>query len=158
MRLSELVVALTLLGVLPAVILLILARRADLADVYDPPKDLRQRFLMAGTVCYLIGYVFLFGIDASSQARWMAATFALGAACVWLIDRWWKISIHNAGAGGGAALMAASLDPAWWPVVGLLPALVGWARWRAGAHSVPQLAAGAALGAAVALSLRAGLT
>lgn len=139
---------------LPAAALLTVATRHGVGDVYDPPPALRQRFLWLGTVCYLLGYLLLEWLAVAAAMRWAAATFAAGAAAVWVVDRRWKISIHNTGAGGGAALLAAAAEPHLWPLWALLPVVVGWARWVRGAHTVPQVVAGAALGAAIALLLR----
>ena len=61
------------------------------------------------------------------------------------ITQWWKISIHAAVAGGGAATMVLIYGPRWLllvPVVGL----VAWARVRLADHTVAQAVAGALTG------------
>ena len=137
----------------PALVLLVQARSSDTRDVYAPTPAVRRRMLMAGTVCYLIGYVVSEFFSQSPGLHWSGATFCAAAAAVWGIDRIWKISIHNTGAGGGAVLLA-GLSPELWPLWGALPVVVGWARWRRGAHDLAQLAAGAALGGSLAWLLQ----
>jgi hypothetical protein len=66
----------------------------------------------------------------------------------------WKISIHCAVASGSAALLCLSYGPLLLPVFLLvaLPVvtLLGWARVASADHTVPQVVAGAVLGAAAA--------
>jgi hypothetical protein len=64
------------------------------------------------------------------------------------ITQWWKISLHAAVAGGGAATMVLIYGP-WW--LGTVPvvALVGWARVRLADHTVAQAIAGALTGPVV---------
>ena len=149
--------AILLFSIGPAALLGSLARGQGVADIYDPPRHLRRRFLIVGTLCYGIGYAVLEGLQMPPDQRWAAASFAVGAAGVGLVNRWWKISIHSAGSGGAAVVAATVLGAAWWPLCAVLPLAAGWARWRRGAHSLAQLVAGAALGAAVTLLLRASL-
>lgn len=64
------------------------------------------------------------------------------------ITRWWKISLHAAVAGGGAATMVLIYGP-WWlflvPAVGL----VAWARVKLTDHTIAQAIAGAVTGPVV---------
>ena len=71
---------------------------------------------------------------------------------VWLISRHWKISIHAAGVGGGTVILLVTGGSGLWPVA-IAPVAVGWARLQLGAHTLWQLVAGIALGAAVSGSL-----
>ena len=137
----------------PAVALLGMARRGGAQDIYDPTPGMRQWMLLVGTACYVLGYAVVAGLDLNPGLRWMGLTFSAGAAAVWGIDRFWKISIHSTGVGGGVVLLA-DISPELWPVWGILPLAAGWARWRRGAHNPLQLAAGTALGAMLAWLLR----
>ena len=149
--------AILLFSIGPAVLLGSLARGGDVADIYDPPRHLRRRFLLVGTLCYAVGFAVLQGLQMPPAQRWAAASFAVGAAGVGLVNRWWKISIHGAGSGGAAVVGATLLGAAWWPLCAFLPLAAAWARRRRGAHSPAQLVAGTGLGAAVTLLLRAAL-
>ena len=137
----------------PAIVLLGMARRTGAIDVYDPSPRIRQSMLLAGTVCYLLGYVVVLNLDLNPELRWAGGTFAAAAASVLGIDRAWKISIHNTGAGGGTVLLV-GITPDLWPLWCILPVAVGWARWRRGAHNLLQVVVGSALGASLAWLLR----
>ena len=107
---------------------------------------------MFGTLTYLVGYIILTLIDATPMMRWGAASFLGGSSLVWLISRHWKISIHAAGVGGGTVILLVTGGSGLWPVA-IAPVAVGWARLQLGAHTLWQLVAGIALGAAVSGSL-----
>ncbi|MBT6150024.1 MAG: hypothetical protein HOH74_31580 [Gemmatimonadetes bacterium] len=138
---------------IPALALFLIGRRDGSQDVYDPSPRTRQRMLMVGTFCYIGGYVVVETLGLNAGLRWAGATFSAGAASVWCIDRVWKISIHNTGAGGGAMLLS-GISPDLWPVWCILPIVVGWARWRRGAHDLLQLVAGSFLGGGLAWLLQ----
>lgn len=143
------------LAVLPAALLWWLGRHAGVTDVFDPPPPWRQRMLLAGTSCYILSYGLFSVFLPEAGLLWAAASFAAAAACVWAIDRAWKISIHCTGAGGGAVLLAAFGPPGLPAAVWLLlPLLTAWARWQRRAHTPAQLLAGACLGAGVTRVLR----
>ena len=137
----------------PAIVLLGMARRSGSADVYDPSPRIRQWMLLSGTICYLLGYVVVVNFHLHPDLRWAGATFAAGATAVLVIDRVWKVSIHNTGAGGGLVLLA-GFAPDLWPLWCMLPVVVGWARWHQRAHDLGQLVGGSILGASLAWLLR----
>lgn len=64
------------------------------------------------------------------------------------ITRWWKVSLHAAVAGGGAATMVL-IYGLWWLFLVPAVALVGWARVRLTDHTVAQAVAGAVTGPVV---------
>ena len=65
------------------------------------------------------------------------------------ISRWWKISLHTAVGSGAATIVGVLAGWPWGLALAPLVAVVGWARWRAGRHTVPQVVAGAAVDALV---------
>ena len=69
----------------PALVLLVQARSSDTRDVYAPAPTVRRRMLMAGTVCYLIGYVVSEFFSQSPGLHWSGATFCAAAAAVALM-------------------------------------------------------------------------
>lgn len=141
------------LVVLPAAVLVLLARRSRTADILDPSPARRQFMLICGTGCYLLSYIILESLGVRPELRWMGATFLLGSATVWAINRAWKLSIHSTGIGGGVIMLYAWM-PALWPLwVGMILS-VGWARYHLRAHDLPQLAAGLLLGGGLALALK----
>src|SRR5690606_38991862 len=81
-------------------------------------------------------------------AAGVAGMTALALATIVTIFLRWKISIHAVAAAGSAAILTILLGP-WlmlsWPVA----AAIAWSRVRLGDHTVAQVCAGLALGAAV---------
>ena len=73
-------VGIAVYALVPAAVLLVLARRSGAADVFDPSKAVRRRMLLAGTICYLMGYGVIEIVGLGSGMRWVGATFAAGAA------------------------------------------------------------------------------
>jgi len=139
-----------LYAVIPALSLWYLKRVGVLVDVYNPAPLVRRRILVAGTLCYGLGYFILKSSGASNLMLWTGALFLSAGLVVWLIDRYWKISIHSVGVSGGVFILVAAGDL--WV---LSPALlmVGWARLRLKAHTPAQVVGGLALGSALAVSL-----
>jgi len=139
--------------VVPLLVLLLLLWHqrctGDTSDVYDPTPVRRQAMLNLGVVTYALCLVVLSVLEAPPLYCWAGATFLGGAAAVWGINRFWKISIHATGAGGAAALVTLA-EASGWPLALGLPVVVGWARWEREAHTGAQLVAGTLLGALVA--------
>jgi membrane-associated phospholipid phosphatase len=75
----------------------------------------------------------------------------LGLIVVLVVSRWWKISIHTAVTGGLLGILTVLFGP--WAMIGIPVLLaVAWSRIVLDAHTWAQVLAGAAMGAAVALS------
>jgi len=140
-----------LYAVIPAFSLWYLKRIGVLVDVYNPDPLVRQRILVAGTVCYGLGYFVLKSSGASDMMLWTGALFVSAGLVAWLIDRYWKISIHSVGVGGGVFILVAAGD-LWILSPALL--MVAWARLRLKAHTPAQVVGGLALGSALAVGLR----
>jgi hypothetical protein len=64
------------------------------------------------------------------------------------ITRWWKVSLHAAVAGGGAATMVLIYGP-WWLFLVPVVLLVAWARVKLSDHTTAQAIAGAVIGPVV---------
>jgi membrane-associated phospholipid phosphatase len=130
----------------PCLVMLALKNLGYLRDLYDPEPAHRQRILAAGLACYLMGYSALLALGAHSLFLWCSACFSAGAAIVWLINYFWKISIHATGLGGGLFILL-EVSGQWVLPGGAVVALaVAWSRLRLGAHTEPQLFAGFGLG------------
>ena len=128
-------------------------RGGIMGDVYDPPPKVRERILLAGAACYVVGFGSLTLSAAPPVMLWGGATFLGGALVVWLVDRRWKISIHASGVSGGGIILLTTGGGELWPILAAVP-LVGWARLRLRAHTPAQVGAGMAMGAFLAALLR----
>ena len=145
-------IALAIYVALPVALISWLKAAWALVDIYDPEIHIRNRILMMGNLVYLIGFVSLTILEATPLVLWSAASFLAGGVMVGLISRFWKISIHAVGVGGGMIILLVAGGPGLWPVV-FAPLLVSWARLRLGAHTIGQLVAGTALGAGLSRAL-----
>ena len=128
----------------------ILSSRGDpTGDVYEPDPSHRRRLLAIGVVIYAVSAALLWALGAPGEYKWAGATFLAAAAIVWLVNFFWKISIHATGVGGAVGILFLSAAPGW-PLALGLPILVGWARLARRAHNTSQVISGTLLGAAVA--------
>jgi membrane-associated phospholipid phosphatase len=135
---------------IPLIAMAILSVRGSRAgDFYDPGPSHRRRLLAMGVVIYAVSAALLWALGAPGEYKWAGATFFVGAAIVWLVNFFWKVSIHATGAGGAVGILFLAAAPGW-PLAMGLPVLVGWARLARGAHNASQVISGTLLGAAVA--------
>jgi len=143
-------------GVLPGVILSYMRYRGRVPALYLPQREQRHGMLLWGSVWYGAGWALLWALDASGPLLAAGAVFGVNALAVWVINRWWKISIHATGVAGGAGMLHFFWGPGWASLVLALPLLaVMWARLRLQAHTPAQVVAGALLGVTSATALAA---
>jgi hypothetical protein len=135
----------TFYSVVPGVALLYLYRTGMIGDVYLPERSQRARLLPLGVAWYFAGLVVLWLVKAPTPMLGAGCAFCGMALLVWQIDRFWKISIHATGVGGGLGIVLAAAGWSLWPLSLSLP-LVMWARLRLQAHTPAQVWAGAILG------------
>ena len=145
-------VAVGIFVILPVALVKRVRAAWGIEDIYDPGPQMRARILVLGNIVYLIGFITLKMIGAGPIMLWSAASFLCGGALVWMISRYWKISIHAVGVAGGTIILLIAGGTGLWPVV-LAPIAVSWARLRLGAHTIGQLLAGSVLGAGVSVLL-----
>ncbi|MBI2502079.1 MAG: hypothetical protein HYW07_02465 [Candidatus Latescibacteria bacterium] len=134
-------------SLVPGVALLYLYRTGMIADVYLPERSQRARLLPLGVAWYFAGLVVLWLVSAPAPMMGAGCAFCGMALLVWQIDRFWKISIHATGVGGGLGIVLAAAGWSLWPLSLSLP-LVMWARLRLQAHTPAQVWGGAVLGGA----------
>jgi hypothetical protein len=84
-------------------------------------------------------------INAPETLRGLAMAHACVVGAVLLINRYWKVSLHTAGATGVTIIVGALSG--WGGIVTVPALLVGWARIRLRRHSVAQVVAGGLVGA-----------
>ena len=152
-RLHAAAVGLGSYALIPSLAIVALKHLGYIRDLFEPEPAHRQRILSAGLCCYLAGYGALTAIEASAPLLWCSACFSAGAALVWLINHFWKISIHATGIGGGA-FMLIEVSGQWvLPGIAVVALAVAWSRLCLGAHSQSQVIAGFLLGASQAWAL-----
>lgn len=138
----------TLLGLF--VLLLSWARGIVLDADLTTGVDLRQRSrvlsIFALFILIMLAGLYQTGSDQPLFA-FLVSTGLVGA-CVALITKYWKISLHMVGVGAfvTAILLVAGLE--YWFLVLLVP-IVAWSRLHLGRHTIWQLLGGLLLGFSV---------
>ena len=128
-------------------------RRGRLTDHHVRERAQRRLPLAVALVSGTIGTIALAAAGAREVAAvGVAGMGSLAVAIAITMGLRWKVSIHAIVAATTAALLTAMFGP-WlaltWPVA----LLIGWSRVRLGDHTVGQVLAGGAIGAAVATAL-----
>ena len=95
------------------------------------------------------GTALLVALDAPRDVIALLLAGAAGLVVFVVVTHWWKMSIHTGVAGGTVAVLTAVYGPWALTATPLVP-LVGWARVRLSAHTVPQVLVGAAVGTLIA--------
>lgn len=136
--------------VLPYAVLLVLIRRGRVHDRQVVIREQRRGPLLVAIASVLVGVALLAVLGAPREVVALVAAMLAGLGVMSLVSHWYKASFHVATVAGAAVVLGHVLGP-WWLVV-LAPAvgLVGWARWRAGRHTLPQLLVGLLVGAVTA--------
>ena len=107
-----------------------------------PRRSERLQPALFTTLCAVVAYPLLRGVDAPPLFLSLDAALALQMALLALVTFWWKISYHAAGAAGLAVVALALGDLSIGGPLLALAVLVGWARVRLGRHTPRQVAAG----------------
>lgn len=105
-------------------------------------REDRTMPLVCGIVCYAVGAVLLYLIDAPWIVTVTMLVYAISTVVVILITTRWKISIHATGVMGPALAITIAYWP-WGLVFFLLLPLVAWARYVRRKHTPAQLVGGA---------------
>jgi membrane-associated phospholipid phosphatase len=125
-------------------------RRGTFTDQHLSLREQRILPLVFGLVCAAAVFVVLFLLHASLALIATLSAIFLGGIITLLITRHWKISMHLVGMAGSATVLSLVYGPIFLLLAPLV-LLVGWARWRVGAHTPLQAVAGVALAVGVTL-------
>lgn len=145
---------LVFVAALPYAAVRLLMRRGRI-DSGHHVRERRQRALPIGIALasILVGLALLLLLDAPRDLVAFAIVFVVGAIVLGLANLVWKLSGHAAVAAASAVGLSFLLGP--WILIpaGALVALVSWSRVRLGDHTLAQVCAGVAVGAAIALTV-----
>lgn len=135
---------------LPSVVLRILIARGLVLDRHVVVREQRAVPLLVALVSVSAGLGLLVLLDAPHPLVALVASMLVGAVPMTVVSRWYKASFHTGVAAGTAVVLVLVLGP--WLLVPVVPgvAAVGWARIRAGRHTVVQVVLGAVLGGVAA--------
>jgi membrane-associated phospholipid phosphatase len=136
-------------GVIPMMFISRGVRRGRWADRYVGAK--RPRLIVLGFIIasVAIGLALLVGFGAPGELSGYVGCMLASVAVLAGITTVWKISIHCAVASGSVTMLALLFGPALVPAY-LLVALTAWSRVVVKDHTLAQVVAGSALGAAAA--------
>lgn len=136
-------------AVLPFFLLLMTVRLGWVPDRHVVVRSQRHRIYLLAIAALLAGLVVLEFTGAPRLLRAVGQALVIALIAVTLINLYAKISGHAATMAGAAALLAIIVSP--WTLLVTMPLLgaLCWARYRAGRHSLGQIAAGVLVGAAV---------
>lgn len=139
----------TFCSIIPYAMVLRGVRRGTLSDHHIGVREQRTRPLVLGLFSVLAGLAVLITFGAPRElVALIVASFAGGVVAT-AINRFWKSSVHAGVAAGSSVVLVLVFGPALL-ATSLLVAAVGWSRVRLRDHTVAQVVAGAAIGAAVA--------
>lgn len=144
--------------VVPLATIALLIKLGMVSDRSISDRTQRTVPFTVATVCYLAAAMFLWGVGAPIWLKMFFIGAAFSTAAAMLINFKWKISAHTTAVGGMAGFATwlavtgwiAADAPVCLTVVYLATGLVGTSRLILGRHTPWQVAAGTALGAAVA--------
>jgi membrane-associated phospholipid phosphatase len=108
-------------------------------------REQRHYLYIGAVVIYLIGYILLLQVTNNKIIilSWLA--YLLTTILVYIINLFWKISIHSIGAIGATTILLIIYGNKIFPLI-LLPLAVGWARLYLRKHTLLQVLGGYFLG------------
>lgn len=144
-RLAAAVIGLASAALVPIGALFVLHARGLLSDVEMRVRAERERVYAVCAASYAAGAAALLALGAVWPLWGLLALHVPATGILVLLNRRSKVSIHTAVITGLCAAAVILYGPRAIPLVALIPC-AGWARWAAGAHTVPELVTGAAVG------------
>jgi membrane-associated phospholipid phosphatase len=152
LRLGSIVACISLAVVLPLAVVRHYSRKFDNRDGDIYRREDRRNPIMIGVACYLLCLAALYAMIGLDLLTVMLVCYMVSTLLVGLVSLRWKISIHATGVVGPAIGLAVAYPPYGGLLILVLP-LVAWSRYVMKKHTPLQLVAGAALGAAVTLTV-----
>ncbi len=146
------VVAALFASLLPFVVLLRGVRSGRLNDRHLRKREQRPAMMVMGLTSVLIGSALLVAWGAPQELLALLAAMVAGLVTTLAVTLCWKISIHAAVASGTAAILISVFGP-FMLLTAPLVALIAWSRIVLTHHTLPQVVAGAVVGAVIAAGM-----
>lgn len=136
---------------LPYLALVVMLRRGVVSDRHLLVRE--QRFWPMGVagLSVVTGCLLLLLVGAPAPLVALVASMVVGLIVMAGVTRWSKASFHTGVVAGSAGVLGFAFGPLTLALTVPLVALVGWARFRSGRHSVGQVVTGGLVGAVSAL-------
>jgi len=133
---------------IPLAYLIIGRKRGWVTDMEMTQRSERPRFILVSLSSDLFAILLLSALHGPHLLIVIVLAYFCLAITMLTISNYWKISLHMAGVGGfSIALLFVFGLPSLWALLSL--PLVAWARLHRRKHTIPQLIAGAMIGALV---------
>ena len=140
------IIASIFVSIIPVAYIAYLLRHAHLAGGYELMYQReRLRPYLFSAASSGVGNAALWWMGAPAPVVALTSCYGISAILLAVINRYWKISAHAAGAAMGVGAMVIAFGTPALPFVVILPA-VCWARVRIHMHSTSQVCAGALFG------------
>jgi len=135
---------------IPLAYLLIGRKGSWVSDMELSHREERPRFILVSLSSDVLALAALWLGNGPHLLRLIVLTYFCLAIVMLSISSFWKISMHMAGVGGfSTALVFVFGAPMLWAFLSL--PLVAWARLHRRKHNIPQLVAGAVVGALITM-------
>lgn len=127
-------------------------RRGHYSDHLISRREQRLIPLLFVIGCMTISFALLYFLGASHLLVATMTAVIVACSISLLITRYWKISLHLVGI-AGAVTVCVLMFGVLFLLLAPLVAIVAWARWQGGAHTLLQAAVGAALAVGVTMTI-----
>lgn len=136
---------LTFTGLVPIAILFALKSKGLLSDIEMSVRTERDVVYKTCAGSYALGAAALYSVRAAWPIWGLVALHVPYSLVLAWLNRSLKVSIHTTGIAGVLAAALVLFGFGAWPLTAVLVA-AAWGRWAAGAHTLAELASGAAIG------------
>jgi len=138
-------------GPVPFLFIVAGVRRTRFSDVHVRVREQRPKLIAAILVGLTMTLAGLLAFRASREVSALCAAMLVTLVAVGVVTTagQWKVSVHAAVLAGSVVMLSISGPPLWLAAFATLPAVM-WSRVHLGAHTTPQVTAGAVLGLVVA--------
>lgn len=127
-------------------------RQGRYSDHHLSMRTQRLIPLIVGLACAATALILLLALQASQALLATVASVLVCGVFTLAITTRWKISFHLVGAAGAATVLTLLFGPVGLVLIPFV-ALIGWARWRVGAHTVAQAIFGTALAVVITIGM-----
>ena len=130
---------------LPISTVIILNKKGIVSNIDVPIKEQRVQPLALGIIYYAIGFIILVQLNSPKLVQGLMFCYCMNTVLVWLITKYWKISIHAIGLAG--PLTALWIMGYHFPIIMMcLTVLVSISRIILNAHTIVQVTTGLIIG------------
>lgn len=140
------------ISIAPYLFILRGVHRGHFSDHHVSIREQRFMPLLFGLGCVFTALLLLLLLHASRSLILTVVGALVALVLATAITRFWKISLHLVGMAGAVTVFCIMFGPRA-ALLTPLVAIVAWARWKVGAHTLLQALAGTALAVSVTITI-----